>query len=95
MNDILKDALTNVEGKDIITQFLSILELEDEKFDVIYPRLKDEMINAFELNSTRKSIIAQLETMPQINLKEEIDNLNKTIEEIKMIIHFQIIKKIC
>ena len=83
MNDILKDVLTNVEGKDIMTQFLSILELEDEKFDVIYPRLKDEMINAFELNATRKSIIAQLETMPQINLKEEVDNLNKTIEEIK------------
>ena len=83
MNDILKDALINVEGKDIMTQFLSILELEDEKFDIIYPRLKNEMINAFELNATRKSIIAQLETMPQINLKEEVDNLNKTIEEIK------------
>ena len=66
MNDILKDTLTNIEGKDTITQFLSILELEDEKFDVIYPMLKNEMINAFELNTTRKSIIAQLETMPQI-----------------------------
>ena len=28
MNDILKDALINVEGKDIMTQFLSILELD-------------------------------------------------------------------
>lgn len=83
MNDILKETLTNVEGKDIINQFLSILELEDEKFDAIYPKLKTEIINAFNSNTTRKSIITQLETMPKINLKEEKDNFDKIIKEIK------------
>lgn len=83
MNDILKETLTNVEGKDIINQFLSILELEDEKFDAIYPKLKTEIINTFSSNTTRKSIITQLETMPKINLKEEKDNFDKIIKEIK------------
>ena len=32
MNDILKDALTNAEGKDIMTQFLSILEFSKSIF---------------------------------------------------------------
>ena len=51
MNDILKDVLTNVEGKDIMTQFLSILELEDDYPEWEYAKnskLEEICVNTYE-----------------------------------------------
>lgn len=83
MNNNITTFLKNLNNQDIMEQLISILELEDFKFDAIYPKMKEKVIKIFELNSTRKNIGDQLSSIPEINLEEELKSLDATIKEIK------------
>ena len=48
----MKETLVNMikdinSNNDIMEQFFEILDLEDNKFNIIYPELKNNIINAF------------------------------------------------
>lgn len=83
MNNNTTTFLKNLNNQDIMEQFISIFELEDSKFDAIYPEMKEEVIKIFELNSTRKNIGEQLSSIPEINLEEELKSLDAAIKDIK------------
>ena len=78
--NMIKDINSN---NDIMEQFFEILDLEDNKFNIIYPELKNNIINAFNSNATKKAIINQLEMMPEFNLNKELEELEKTIKDVK------------
>ena len=84
----MKETLVNMikdinSNNDIMEQFFEILDLEDNKFNIIYPELKNNIINAFNSNATKKAIINQLEMMPEFNLNKELEELEKTIKDVK------------
>lgn len=83
MNNNTTTFLKSLNNQDVMEQFISILELEDTKFDAVYPKMKEEIVKVFELSSTRKSISEQLSSVSEINLEEELKSLNTTIRGIK------------
>lgn len=83
MNSNIKKTLTNIPGaNDTMGQFIQLLELPDNQFDVVYPKMKKELEKAFSSNAVRKDILAQLALSPVENLQEELAGVEKMITEI-------------
>ena len=79
MDKNLKDALEKTNGQDYMEQFLSILELEDSKFDVVYPKLKEQMIQTFDSKLVKKQIAEQMAESPDFNITNELEDLKGVI----------------
>lgn len=83
MNSNIKKTLTNMPGaNDTMGQFIQLLELPDNQFDAVYPKMKKELEKAFSSNAVRKDILAQLALSPVENLQEELAGVEKMITEI-------------
>lgn len=84
MNDTVKNYFKNMQNfeQDVVEQIFAILELPDAQFDAIYPKFINKVKEAFQSNIVRKQIIEQLSTIEYVNLKEEIEEVNKEIKEI-------------
>lgn len=83
MNSNIKKTLTNMPGtNDTMGQFIQLLELPDNQFDAVYPKMKKELEKAFSSNAVRKDILAQLALSPIENLQEELAGVEKMITEI-------------
>ena len=83
MTENIKDLLTNIPGTgDVMSQFITILELPDTQFNSIYYTAKNEIFKAFNSNAVRKDILNQLETTPIENLDAELAGLQEIINEI-------------
>jgi dUTP pyrophosphatase len=83
MTENIKDLLTSIPGTgDVMSQFITILELPDTQFNSIYYTAKNEILKAFNSNAVRKDILNQLETTPIENLDAELAGLQEIINEI-------------
>jgi len=83
MTENIKDLLTSSSGTgDVMSQFITILELPDTQFNSIYYTAKNEIFKAFNSNAVRKDILNQLETTPIENLDAELAGLQEIINEI-------------
>lgn len=83
MTENIKDLLTSIPGtEDVMSQFITILELPDTQFNSIYYTAKNEILKAFNSNAVRKDILNQLETTPIENLDAELAGLQEIINEI-------------
>lgn len=83
MNSNLKKTLTGMPGTDqTMGQFIQLLELPDNQFNAVYPKMKKELEKAFGLNAVRKEILAQLALSPVEDLQGELSEVEKMITEI-------------
>lgn len=83
MNSNLKKTLIDMPGtNDTMGQFIQLLELPDNQFEAVYPKMKRELTKAFTSNAVRKDILAQLALSPVENLQEELSGVEKIIAEI-------------
>ena len=83
MTENIKDLLTSIPGTgDVMSQFITILELPDTQFNSIYYTAKNEIFKAFNSNAVRKDILNQLDTTPIENLDAELAGLQEIINEI-------------
>ena len=70
-------------NKTSLDQFISILELEDYKFDKIYPSIKKGIEEGFEDNVVRTDLLNAMKHMPIIDMESEEKAVREFIEEIK------------
>ena len=83
MNSNLKKTLTEIPGTDqTMGQLIQLLELPDNQFNAVYPKMKKELERAFGSNAVRKEILAQLALSPIEDLQGELTGIGKMIEEI-------------
>lgn len=83
MNSNLKKTLTEMPGTDqTMEQLIQLLELPDNQFNAVYPKMKKELAKAFGSNAVRKEILAQLALSPVENLQGELEGVEKMIAEI-------------
>lgn len=83
MNSNLKKTLTEMPGTDqTMGQLIQLLELPDNQFNAVYPKMKKELEKAFGSNAVRKEILAQLALSPVENLQGELEGVEKMIAEI-------------
>lgn len=62
--------------------FIEMLKLPDEQFDQFYPVLMERLDDVFSSNSMQKQVIDNLNSNPNINLKEESQALDEIVKEI-------------
>ena len=83
MNSNLKKTLTEIPGtSQTMEQLIQLLELPDNQFNIVYPKMKKELEKAFGSNAIRKEILAQLALSPIENLQGELEGLEKMIAKI-------------
>lgn len=83
MNSNLKETLINIpDTNNVMGQFIELLELPDQKFNAVYPKMKQELVKAFSSNAARRNILDQLALTPIENLREELAGVEKMITEI-------------
>lgn len=83
MNNNIKEILNNIpNANNTVEQFIQLLELPDNQFNAVYPKMKRELEKAFSSNAIRKEILAQLALTPVENLQEELVGMKKIITEI-------------
>lgn len=83
MNSNLKKTLTEMPGTDqTMEQLIQLLELPDNQFNAVYPKMKKELEKAFGSNAVRKEILTQLALSPVENLQGELEGVEKMIAEI-------------
>jgi hypothetical protein len=76
MNSNLKKTLTGMPGTDqTMGQFIQLLELPDNQFNAVYPKMKKELEKAFGSNAVRKEILAQLALSPVEDLQGELSEV--------------------
>ena len=66
-----------------LDQFISILELEDYKFDKIYPSIKKGIEEGFEDSVVRTELLNAMKRMPIMDIESEEKAAREFIEEIK------------
>ena len=83
MNSNLKKTLTEIPGTNqTMGQLIQLLELPDNQFNAVYPKMKKELERAFGSNAVRKEILAQLTLSPIEDLQGELTGIEKMIAEI-------------
>lgn len=83
MNNSLKKALIDVPGaSQTMEQLIQLLELPDNQFNVVYPKMKKELEKAFGSNAIRKEILTQLALSPIEDLQGELEGIEKMIAKI-------------
>lgn len=69
--------------KTSLDQFMSILELEDYKFDKIYPSIKKGIEEGFEDNIVRTDLLNAMKHIPIVDMEAEEKAVREFIEQIK------------
>lgn len=80
--DSLKSVLQN-GGQDHIEDFMKVIELPDEIFDNIYPKIKEEISKIYSTNDFRENVLKTIEQNPLINPEEEKEAIYNVINDIK------------
>ena len=69
--------------KTSLDHFMSLLELEDYKFDKVYPLIKKDMEEGFEDNIVRTDLLNAMKHMPIMDIEAEEKAIREFIEQIK------------
>lgn len=69
--------------KSALDEFMAILELDDAKFDAVYPTMKDTIKQGFQDSVVRGDILEAMRRTPIIDLEAEEAGAREFIENIK------------
>lgn len=84
MKDTIKDAFSGMfDDQTIIEQFFEILDLPDEEFKNVYPKMKRSFEQVFNSPQMQAQVLSQLSTMPNLNSAEEKASGEEFIKEIE------------
>lgn len=86
MNKNTKQHITDImapAGNETVEQFLTLLELPDEQFKLIYPDLKKKLMETFKSTSIQNSLIEQIKYIDLSTAEEEQAAAEELIKEIK------------
>lgn len=75
--------LLQAGGDDTVSQFLTVLELPDEKFDVLWKELQPKLDTLFDSAKFQNDTLQSLQMLPTDNIEEERKAAEELIEEIK------------
>lgn len=70
-------------NKTALDEFAEILELDDAKFDAIYPMIRDNIIKGFEDDAFRTDLLQAYKNTPFINIEAERKAAEDAIENVK------------
>ena len=84
MNARLKESIfQNTQNTTIVDQFLEIMEMPDDKFNLIADQLIAQINSIYDKADTRNEIIEQMKMAPPIQLKEEKQATQQMIKDIQ------------
>lgn len=85
MTNGLKDIFKSVPGvsSDVIDQFITILELPNDKFDTVYPYFKNEISKIYEGEDFQQQLLKQMKLNPDFDIEEEKAGIQTFLSEIK------------
>lgn len=78
-NEKIKEIMNSNSPMD---QFFQILELPDIEFIKIYEPVKQRLLEAFKSPEVRKALLDSYKTIPDINIQQEKDCVEKMLREI-------------
>lgn len=84
MKNEIKDLFQSMPGvsDDVMTQFIELLELPDEQFDVVYPIFKGQIANVYEGEEFQKNMLNQMKFYPIDDIMSEKEVVTKFLDEI-------------
>ncbi len=84
MNKELKKIFESVPGvsSDVIEQFITILDLPNDKFDRVYPHFKNEVSKIYEGEEFQQQLLKQMKLNPDIDIEEEKAGIKTFLDEI-------------
>lgn len=84
MNARLKESIfQNTQNTTIVDQFLEIMEMPDDKFDLVADQLIAQVHLIYDQAETRNEIIEQMKMAPPIELEQEREATQQMIKDIQ------------
>ena len=77
------EILGNSSNASALDEFAQILELDDVKFDAIYPMIKERIAEGFENDQFRSDLLQSYKNTPFVDIEEERKAAEQAVEEIK------------
>ena len=81
MNKEVKDLLSSMPG--ITPALFDMLDIEDEKFDAVYPFIMQTLIRTFEKPDFQQEMYSIIKTIPDSEYEHEVDQYKHIINTVK------------
>lgn len=83
MKDNIKNSLMQItEQNDDVDTFLQILDLPDEKFDAIYPQMRDRFVELFDTPEFQNQVLQAAKSQTNVDIQAEKAYIEQLIKEI-------------